>query len=279
MADAKKLALDLMSREVHFPFTHKLAVYVLRETDEIERAEKELASYEAALATRLASLRKPPAAAGPELAASVRERVRPLRPGLSIAGVHRSAGTICCFVLDAEGRRYVLSSDDVLGNSPGFDVLQPGPLDGGVAEDRVGSVTKVITTAPDRPRTIAGAIAALEEDIEVSNEMPGGGAITGVASRVVLGQRLRAVGRTSGVVTTTVIAIEVDGVEIYGDKGPERFDGLIETEPFSQPGDSGAPLVNEEGKLVGFVYAGGDKNTFVMPIKPVLERLGVQLLL
>ena len=83
--------------------------------------------------------------------------MRPLRPGLSIGSTAVGvAGTICCFVRNTEGRRFVLTSDDVIFGSPGTHVLQPGPMDGGSPEDRIGSVAKAIPATPGRSRTSAG---------------------------------------------------------------------------------------------------------------------------
>lgn len=52
---------------------------------------------------------------------------------------------------------------------------------------------------------------------------------------------------------------------------------MIETSPISAPGDVGAPVVNDGKELVGFVYAGSESSTLVMPIQPVLDLLGVRL--
>lgn len=45
----------------------------------------------------------------------------------------------------------------------------------------------------------------------------------------------------------------------------------------SSPGDSGAPVVTEDGKLVGLLFAGANDQTFVMPIQPILAALKVEL--
>ena len=56
------------------------------------------------------------------------------------------------------------------------------------------------------------------------------------------------------------------------------FEGLIETENISGPGDSGAPVLTEDNKLVGMVIAGTPTTTIVMPIKAILGALDVELL-
>ncbi len=86
-------------------------------------------------------------------------------------------------------------------------------------------------------------------------------------------------GRTSRVREGTVRAIRMDQLIALGDANVEhyRFTGLIEMTPVSAAGDSGAPVVTTEGKLVGFVFAGSEESTIVMPIGPVLRALNVEL--
>lgn len=61
----------------------------------------------------------------------LRTRVRPLRPGLSVANVNVSAGTLGAFVTDTDDVHYALSNWHVLAGSSdataGDPVLQPGP--------------------------------------------------------------------------------------------------------------------------------------------------------
>jgi S1-C subfamily serine protease len=51
--------------------------------------------------------------------------------------------------------------------------------------------------------------------------------------------------------------------------------------PFSRGGDSGAPVLSTDGKLLGMVFAGseapGGEITFALPIGPVLKALEVEL--
>ena len=46
---------------------------------------------------------------------------------------------------------------------------------------------------------------------------------------------------------------------------------------FKGSGDAGAPGVNGEGKLVGILWRGDDKTSFLMPAARVLKELGVEL--
>jgi hypothetical protein len=55
------------------------------------------------------------------------------------------------------------------------------------------------------------------------------------------------------------------------------MEGVIETTSISGAGDSGAPVVTEDGKLVGMVYAGSGTTSIVIPIGPILDALDVEL--
>src|SRR3954454_2964111 len=71
-------------------------------------------------------------------------RVRPLRPGISVAQPAVTAGTLGGFVR-VGGQLAIVSNTHVLAASDaaaiGDAVLQPGPADGGRTDDRVAALT------------------------------------------------------------------------------------------------------------------------------------------
>ena len=98
------------------------------------------------------------------------------------------------------------------------------------------------------------------------------------------------VGRTTGVTRGTVTAFELDNVTIGYDHGNATFDGQIEIEgagtlPFSQGGDSGSLVVDQDCKALGLLFAGGDTGgtngrglTYANPIQAVLQALSITLI-
>ncbi|HEX8573668.1 MAG TPA: FAD-dependent oxidoreductase [Allosphingosinicella sp.] len=48
--------------------------------------------------------------------------------------------------------------------------------------------------------------------------------------------------------------------------------------PFAHIGDSGAPVIDEEGRLLGLVVSNDDQFTYVLPISDVMHDLGLRLL-
>lgn len=229
-------------------------------------------------------------------------RVRPLRPGVSVANVDVTAGTLGAFVRIAEPpvagadatSVYALSNWHVLAGSPsarvGDVVVQPGPADGGSApDDRVGALAALVPLEAGVTQTVDAAVALLD-DPTVDPEYPVG-RITETA--VALGgEAVGKSGRTTGVTAGRVTAIELDDVVVgYGDGlGALRFDDQIEVEstgdgPFSRGGDSGSLVYREDGVALGLLFAGSETGgangtglTYCNPIGTVLERLGATLL-
>jgi hypothetical protein len=219
-------------------------------------------------------------------------RVRPLRPGVSIAHVDVTAGTLGAFVL-VDGALHALSNYHVLAGSPrarmGDVVVQPGPADGGRAPaDRVGALAGAVPLARGRTATVDAAIALLD-DPEVDLDYPVGRITeTSVAYG---GESVGKIGRTTAVTAGRVTAIELDDVVVgYGDElGALRFDDQIEVEstgagPFSRGGDSGSLVYRADGVALGLLFAGsetgGDNGTgltYVNPIDTVLAAFDARL--
>lgn len=229
-------------------------------------------------------------------------RVRPLRPGVSIAHVDVTAGTLGAFVVLAgegtgaapAGARYALSNYHVLAGSPqarpGDVVVQPGPADGGRApRDRVGTLHAVVPLVRGETAHVDAALALLD-DPDVDPTYPVGRVTTTAVA--VGGEDVAKSGRTTAVTTGRVTAIELDDVVVgYGDElGALRFDDQIEVEstgdgPFSRGGDSGSLVYRADGVALGLLFAGsetGGENgsglTYVNPIDAVLTALGATLL-
>lgn len=221
-------------------------------------------------------------------------RLRPLRPGVSIAHVDVSAGTLGAFV-QVEGVLHALSNFHVLAGSAraqaGDAILQPGPADGGIdPRDRVGELARVVELEPGETAYVDAATALLDEP-EVDPTYPVG-RVTELAE-VVGAEEVEKVGRTTGVTRGRVTAIELDDVVVgYGPGlGEIGFDDQIEVEglgagPFSRGGDSGSLVYRrEDGAAVGLLFAGSESGgengtglTYLNPIATVLEKVGATLL-
>lgn len=291
LAESGRIVSELAGRNSRFPFVYKLAGYIHVEEGNLEKAETAFTKYLQMLdsygetdsdAEQFLTVVRGDQPAGQEDVVStagelgLRGRVRPVQPGTSVSSRETTAGTICCVVRDAAGATYLLSADHVFRGGSGTPVYQPGGMDGGQAADQVAEVTRVTRLQANKANRAAGAIARLLPDVEASPELPGLGPIRGIAGPAQLGDTLRVVGRTSGLAEGTVTGLEAATRISTGDQA-YLFEGLIVTTKLSAPGDSGAPVLTQDNKLVGFVYAGSAEATMVMPIQPVLEALEVEL--
>ncbi len=175
---------------------------------------------------------------------------RPIPLGASIGA--NGAVSACCVVYGAGGERYLLAMH--LNANVGDRVYQPAPVDGGKAA--IGTIEKV-----GRNPARSASLIRLDDGIEVLSDFDGR-PIEGAARRERIGDRLRAVGRGSGMTNGTVVAV--------------RRNDYLTTIPV-QPGDSGAPVVNVKNQLVGVIFGNAGSVSDVLPIEPLLREHGVTL--
>lgn len=237
----------------------------------------------------------------PEYYRSVR---RPLRIGSSISDASRrvhSAGTLGCFVSARTSPYYLalLTNNHVIAgenhNPAGTPVLQPGSLDGGRRSTGViGELGPFVKLQDHRPNEIDAALGWLYEGVAYDPQPIGEmGALAGLADEMALETKptVYKVGRTTGQTKGKVTAFELEGLTVEFDRGVLTFDDQIEIEgdgrhAFSDSGDSGSLIVDQECRAVGLLFAGGDEGgsngkglTYANPIRKVLDELKVDLVL
>lgn len=231
-----------------------------------------------------------------------RNNTRPLLIGASVGHVQVTAGTLGAFV-QRSGRRFILSNNHVLANegraSEGDVVLQRGTADGGrPSRDQVAALDKWVQLKKNGVNLVDAAVAGIPESEEIDPTLLRG-LVNGTDRRLAglgpdfldEGTVVYKVGRTTGPTAGRVTAFELDNVVISFDSGNLRFDGQVEiegigSEPFSDGGDSGSLIVDEEMGAVALLFAGGDLGgtnglglTYANPIGRVLTSLKADLLL
>jgi hypothetical protein len=238
--------------------------------------------------------------ARPAAAPWYRSKNRPLLIGSSVGFLGTTfvmAGTLGCFVRKGRSEAlYVLSNNHVLADENAYKIggaiVQPGELDGGHAPaDAVAKLSAFVRLNPSKINFVDCAIAKLNAKMKANvSKLTGMGKLAGVrAQDLLVDDLVSKVGRTTGVRHGKVTAVELDGVTVTYDLGVITFDNQIEIEgsgkrSFSDAGDSGSLIVDEEGLAVGLLFAGGDHGgsndkglTYGNPIKTVLSALKVKL--
>lgn len=227
----------------------------------------------------------------PEAAGSERkQRVDPMRPGVSIAHPSVSAGTAGCIVYDAaEGTALVLSNWHVLHGPDGTigdAVLQPGPHDDNrTGRNRLGTLTRShLGVAGDcAVCTVEGR--GIDADLLDLDITPDQIADPELGDRVV--KSSRTTGVTHGVVNRVDTIVKLD----YGTGGDVQV-GCFEIAPdpnrdgrLSDGGDSGAAWLHKAGNgrptrvLAGLHFAGNaagePEHALACVPQSVFEKLGV----
>ena len=240
---------------------------------------------------------------GPTTAAFYRKRRRPLRIGSSIGDVPPTgfigAGTLGCFVVGRSAPYYIgiLTNNHVIAgenaNALGSPVAQPGTLDGGsFPDDEVGELGAVIKLKTTTANLVDAAVGHVYQGIDFDTSKMGNlGLLQGVGGDSDLPENATVykVGRTTGQTKGRLRAFEIDNVQVEYDMDVLRFDGQIEIEgagkkAFSDSGDSGSLIVDENLQAIGLLFAGGDVGgtngkglTYANPIQSVLDALNMDL--
>ena len=226
----------------------------------------------------------------------LQRRVRPLRPGLSVAHPAVTAGTLGGFVRTAAGLG-MLSNNHVLAASDaaalGDPALQPGPADGGRESDQVGTLTAFERFRPGVANLVDAAVATLDPGVEADPGDVPGGPLTGPvpdALDIDPDEGVEKIGRTTGHTRGRITAVEVDAVAVQYDalsspQGVHRFNDQIEVEgltgAFSAGGDSGSVIWRVRDRApVALLFAGSSEGgsagggvTFANPLSTVLRLL------
>jgi hypothetical protein len=202
---------------------------------------------------------------------SLRKSCRPLVIGCSLAHVASTAGTLGLIARHRKsGQTVLLSNAHVLAQAglakAGDAITQPGRLDGGGAGDHVAALLdfaplKMSDTASNQ---IDAAVAVVDGQVALTpDEVPGIGTFTVTAADDILpGTKVMKLGRTTGLTHGEILATELDDIVVdYGIAGTAAFDDQIEItgmpdKPFSDAGDSGSLVLDENKRAVGLIFCG-----------------------
>ncbi|WP_296226901.1 hypothetical protein [Ralstonia sp. UBA689] len=226
-------------------------------------------------------------------------------------GNEASAGTLGALVADDQQQLYGLSNNHVTGgcnhSAPGLPILAPGVKDvaaGVIAPFTIGYHHRVLPYAlgtsgnVDITRNTDAAIFRIANPQLVSSLQGGTFDTPTRVAEPVEGMRVAKVGRTTGYTEGRIVGRELRPIKVKAASPSNLFEGRIwfpnafavhgDQREFSESGDSGALVVslNDDGtkSAVGLVFCGGPdskapggKRSLIVPLAPILQRLGVSL--
>lgn len=220
-------------------------------------------------------------AVGDVRALPARSRQRPAPGGVSVGHPDITAGTLGCWLrVDGRETPHLLSNNHVLANSDrgevGDPVWQPGPADGGTADDALATLADVASLDPTGDNALDAAIAAVDDPDAVDPAIHRIGVVEVEASEAALYQSVRKHGRTTGHTVGVIMDVAAD-IDVRFGSGTIRFVDQIAVvgagREFSDGGDSGSLVLDAvTTRPTGLLFAGGQGTTFANPIDVVLDR-------
>lgn len=250
--------------------------------------------------TRARRARARAAAAAPTCNTKRRERQRPVVAGISAGHFNITAGTIGYYCRstrhgDDPNHVFVLSNNHVFADvnqaRAGDDLYQPGPADGGTAEDHCADLTRwvQIHLGGTTPNRVDAAIGRLTPEVTHQAEVCSIGRITGTAVAEE-GMEVRKHGRTTGYTEGEVTDDSYDALVGMDHNDPSvvalfenqmRIQRIDPYPAIGRGGDSGSLVVAKENPVaVGLYFAGPLSGTYGVAnhIQDVLNELEIQLL-
>ena len=214
-------------------------------------------------------------------------RRRPVLGGCSIGHKDVSFGTMAC-ILDSSVGPFVLSNNHVLANCNlaqiGDAIYQPGPGHGGTDPNNV--IGTLFAFEPLRFESLAATpfndvdLAIAKTDLFTANgcapHIMGIGSLNGKVAPA-LNLPVKKMGcvtlNTSGTITDINLSVVVDypGGKKAKFRNAFTVRSRVQGLPFSQPGDSGSLIVDEDNNACGLLFAGNNSITVANPIIPVLD--------
>ena len=243
------------------------------------------------------------------------DKWRPAPGGVSIGHVDITAGTLGCLVTRGD-QVFILSNNHVLANSnqgqPGDPILQPGPHDGGTMEDQIATLEEFVpinfgVDLPDCPIATGAAavfsglagVVGSRHRLQAFQENPDLNLVDAAIARPLsadlvekrileigepqgigegtLSLPVRKSGRTTGLTSDEITQVDATAQVSYGAGSVATFTDQLIAGPMSSGGDSGSVVLDEDGRVVGLLFAGSESTTVINRIQNVMAALNVSI--
>lgn len=215
--------------------------------------------------------------------------------GAAASGAASSAATAA--VTAAQSKGIVLIASQVSGGEAagtGMVLTADGQVltNYHVVQGSTAVMVEIVDTGATYPATVVGHDATRDVALLQLTGASGLATITPDADQVALGQALTAVGNASGggslvAATGSVTGLEQQVTVSNDNGGTETLNGVIETNAGAVPGDSGGPMFDAQGEVLGMTTAGsqtvtrsprggrGQANTTTSYAVPIADALSV----
>lgn len=220
-----------------------------------------------------------------------RERVRPAMPGSGLGHKDVTVGTFGCLVRKkgTTSGLYILSNSHVLANQGlakiGDEIVQPGEMDGGrVTTDTIAYLAEFVPFdfSDGFNNLVDAAIAkvkstqSVREEIRILGIKP-----VGVSTALSRGMRVKKVGRTTdftiGQITDLHYRLRLTYQKSAKTKASAGLRDQVLCTRYTQGGDSGSAVLNDQNRIVGLHFAGSPSTSIFNRITNVFEALDIEL--
>ena len=217
-------------------------------------------------------------------------KYRPAPPG-SCVGTGLRYGTFSCLVRKNgdDKKLYILSNNHVIANSGladrGASVSQPSPTD--QTDDRIAELEEIaqLSFSDSGFENLAdAAIARVVSKRGVTSKIRMiGMAPQGLNQKLNRGMLVKKVGIASGLTHSEVLDVDFKTAATYtkpgahGDLFRAGFRDQVLCHRFTEPGDSGSLVLDQNNRAVGLHFAGSDKGSIFNKMQNVLAVLKIEL--
>ncbi|PUA40479.1 hypothetical protein C8Z91_03190 [Paenibacillus elgii] len=220
--------------------------------------------------------------------ANYTRRIRPVPPGYSV-GTPVDSGSVGLIVTNNSkaASRYLLSNNHVLNpNNTNFatETIQPGGADGGRSgTDRIGRLYSYVKLEKKKNNFIDAALSVPTNKRLLNPNYPTVGAIPGYVTSYRVGERLKKVGRTTGLVNGRVESIDTDiQIDYGGNLGVLNFKNqtvIRGTTPISLAGDSGSAWLRRSDNYAAAINFAGTSDgrlSIAFPVHWAMQAFGTK---
>lgn len=211
-------------------------------------------------------------------------RCRPIHPGLSVCDCELTACTLTGIFRDSQNNIYAVTNAHCTkftavcqdgGNIINRQIAQPGPYDGGQCPNDVIGVSVKGSDLTQNGATDT-LLISLNQGITYDNTLHGLNiAFNGNYRTPDAGETTYKSSRTTGTSIGNVVTTHLDIDVQYCPNYIRHVTNTIQITNNTQPGDSGSPIVSQQGDFLGQVFAGDGTYGYAIDPNSIYQEFGI----